>query len=94
MMGLHAQEILSYQKDGYVIPQYRLDADFLQSLQDALDDLIRKNPGVRPEKLVSAHIEGRNDEGVSGSRRFLELAMHPPIAVSYTHLTLPTTSRV
>ena len=79
MMGLHAQEILSYQKDGYVIPQYRLDADFLQSLQDALDDLIRKNPGVRPEKLVSAHIEGRNDEGVSGSRRFLELAMHPPI---------------
>jgi hypothetical protein len=78
-MGLHAQEILSYQTDGYVIPQYRLAPDFLQSLQEALDDLIRKNPGVRPEKLVSAHIEGRNDEGVSGSRRFLELAMHPPI---------------
>jgi len=34
---------------------------------------------VRPEKLVSAHIEGRNDEGVTGSQKFLQLAMHPPI---------------
>ena len=44
----------------------------------ALDDLIRRNPGVRPEKLVSAHIEGDNGEGVRGSAAFLELARDRP----------------
>jgi ectoine hydroxylase-related dioxygenase (phytanoyl-CoA dioxygenase family) len=34
---------------------------------------------VRPEKLVSAHIEGDNGEGVRGSRAFLELALDPQI---------------
>ena len=34
---------------------------------------------MRPEKLVSAHIEGDNGEGVRGSARFLELARDPEI---------------
>ena len=48
-------------------------------MRDALDALLRDNPGVRPEKLVSAHIEGDNGEGVRGSRAFLELARDPEI---------------
>jgi len=76
---LSAEDIANYQRDGYVIPQYRLEPELLKGLQDALNSLIANNPGVRPEKLVSAHIEGRNDEGVHGSHKFLELAMHPPI---------------
>jgi len=40
---------------------------------------LRENPGVRPEKLVSAHIEGDNGEGVRGSRAFLDLARDPEI---------------
>jgi len=78
-MRLSADEIAHYQSQGYVIPRYRLEPELLKSLQEALNTLIADNPGVRPEKLVSAHIEGRNDEGVNGSRRFLELAMHQPI---------------
>lgn len=88
-MGLSDLEVRSYHEQGYVIPQYRLESDFLQSLQVALNDLIRNNPGVRPEKLVSAHIEGKNDEGVQGSRRFLELAMHPPIVDRVAQLLGP-----
>ena len=76
---LSAEDIANYQRDGYVIPRYRLEPELLKGLQDALNSLIANNPGVRPEKLVSAHIEGRNDEGVHGSHKFLELAMHPPI---------------
>jgi len=45
----------------------------------ALETLLRDNPGVRPEKLVSAHIEGDNGEGVRGSRAFLDLARDPEI---------------
>jgi ectoine hydroxylase-related dioxygenase (phytanoyl-CoA dioxygenase family) len=48
-------------------------------MREALDALIRDNPGVRPEKLVSAHVEGDNGEGVRGRRAFLDLAMDPDI---------------
>jgi len=78
-MRLNELQVRDYREQGYLIPPYRLEPVFLQSLQEALDQLIRDNPGVRPEKLVSAHIEGQNDEGVKGSQRFLELAMHKPI---------------
>jgi len=77
--ALSKQDIANYHANGYVIPQYRLEPEFVKELQDALNTLIDNNPGVRPEKLVSAHIEGRNDEGVTGSQKFLQLAMHPPI---------------
>lgn len=72
-------EIAHYQQQGYVVPSYQLEPHILSRTQEALDTLIRNNPGVRPEKLVSAHIEGPNKEGVIGSRAFLALAMHPPI---------------
>ena len=77
--ALSEQDIANYHANGYVIPKYHLEPEFLKELQDALNTLIANNPGVRPEKLVSAHIQGRNDEGVTGSQKFLQLAMHPPI---------------
>jgi ectoine hydroxylase-related dioxygenase (phytanoyl-CoA dioxygenase family) len=77
--ALSPDEITLYQQQGYVIPAYQLEPQVLSRTQEALDNLIRNNPGVRPEKLVSAHIEGPNKEGVIGSRAFLDLAMHKPI---------------
>ena len=77
--ALNPSEIAHYQQKGYVIPAYQLETAVLTNTQEALDTLIRNNPGVRPEKLVSAHIEGDNKEGVIGSRAFLDLAMHQPI---------------
>ena len=79
MARLSAQEIAHYQAEGYVVPQFRLPAARVAQMRDALDALIRANPGVRPEKLVSAHIEGDNGEGVRGNREFLDLAMDPEI---------------
>jgi len=79
MGQLTAAEIARYREQGWVRPQFRLPAERVDSMRDALDDLIRRNPGVRPEKLVSAHIEGDNGEGVRGSAAFLELARDPEI---------------
>ena len=76
---LSSQQVANYHSKGYVIPDYQLEAPFLQSLNTSLNALIANNPGVRPEKLVSAHIEGDNKEGVKGSSDFLKLAMHKPI---------------
>jgi ectoine hydroxylase-related dioxygenase (phytanoyl-CoA dioxygenase family) len=73
-MPLDEAEIAHYRREGFVVPRYRLPAAEVARLRDALDDLIRANPGVRPEKLVSAHVEGDNGEGVRGDPRFLSLA--------------------
>jgi ectoine hydroxylase-related dioxygenase (phytanoyl-CoA dioxygenase family) len=74
MARLSASEIEHYRSEGWVIPQFTLSEPRVAQLRDALELLIRDNPGVRPEKLVSAHIEGDNGEGVHGSTQFLELA--------------------
>ncbi|WP_280152235.1 phytanoyl-CoA dioxygenase family protein [Piscinibacter sp. XHJ-5] len=79
MARLSGSEIEHYRREGWLIPQFTLPAQRVAQMAEALDRLIRDNPGVRPEKLVSAHIEGDNGEGVRGSREFLDLAMDPEI---------------
>ena len=71
-MPLDEVEVAHYRREGFVVPRFRLPADEVARLRDALDDLIRANPGVRPEKLVSAHVDGDNGEGVRGDSRFLD----------------------
>ena len=79
MARLHADEIAHYQREGWVIPRFRLPPARVALMVEALETLLRDNPGVRPEKLVSAHVEGDNGEGVRGSRAFLDLARDPEI---------------
>ena len=79
MARLAPPEIARYQAEGWVVPQYRLPPAKVNALRGTLDELIRNNPGVRPEKLVSAHIEGDNGEGVRGSAAFLDLARDPEL---------------
>jgi ectoine hydroxylase-related dioxygenase (phytanoyl-CoA dioxygenase family) len=79
MARLHADEVAHYRREGWVVPRFRLPAARMAAMVDALETLLRQNPGVRPEKLVSAHVEGDNGEGVRGSRAFLDLARDPEI---------------
>lgn len=79
MAYLSATERARYERDGYVIPSFRLPSARVDAMRATLDKLIADNPGVRPEKLVSAHVEGDNGEGVKGSADFLALAREPEI---------------
>ena len=79
METLSPQEIASYRESGIVIPDYRLPAAKIDALRATLDRLIAANPDIRPERLVSAHIEGKNSEGVRGSSDVLDLARDPGI---------------
>jgi len=69
----------AYARDGYLIPEYRLPDGKLARLQEALDEALAANPGVRPEHLVSIHVKGKNAEGVIGSDAFLDIARDPGI---------------
>ena len=86
MAQLQPDEIARFRSQGWVVPQWRLPAAQVATLREALDELLRRNPGVRPEKLVSAHIEQAsapgatdNGEGVRGVAAFLDLARDPEI---------------
>ena len=86
MAHLTPDEITRYQRDGWVVPRWRLPAAQVAAMREALDELLRRNPGVRPEKLVSAHVERAgapgatdNGEGVRGVSAFLDLARDPEI---------------
>jgi ectoine hydroxylase-related dioxygenase (phytanoyl-CoA dioxygenase family) len=83
MAHLSNAERSHYQTQGWVVPQFRLSAAHSGAMLAALNELIRRNPDVRPEKLVSAHIERAgnqdNGEGVRGVADFLQLAKDPDI---------------
>ena len=82
MPQLLPDEIHRYRREGWVVPSFQLPAAQVAAMREALDELLRRNPGVRPEKLVSAHVEraGRdNGEGVHGVSAFLDLAKDPAI---------------
>ena len=72
-------EIERYRQEGYVVPDSVLPPETMTELDAALEETIASNPSIRPELLVSAHIDRLNDEGVRGHRAWLELAQHPEI---------------
>ncbi|MEM8753257.1 MAG: phytanoyl-CoA dioxygenase family protein [Pseudomonadota bacterium] len=78
MAALTEAEIAAYRREGYVVPAFRLDEARVAALRDALDRVIAANPGVRPEKLISVHLEN-GSEGVKGAKAFLDLAMDADI---------------
>ena len=90
---LSAAEVQQYRTQGYLVPGLRLPPTRVNTLREALERLIRDNSGVRPEKLVSAHVVGRegqaNAEGVKGSGDFLELARDEAIVDAVEQLIGP-----
>ena len=76
---LSAKAIQQYREEGYLIPDSYLPESRLTELMAAVDRVLMANPEVRPEKLVSVHINGLNQEGVHGDEAFMELAKDPMI---------------
>mgnify|MGYP001246561868 FL=1 len=76
---LSGKEILSYQRDGFVIPKYRLNTKDLEKLKDATLDLIDTYPHIPTEGLVSPHIlyAGSNRSDIHST--FLEICKLAPI---------------
>ncbi|HQX60825.1 MAG TPA: phytanoyl-CoA dioxygenase family protein [Burkholderiaceae bacterium] len=83
MASLSEAQSTQYREQGYLIAPLRLSTERVPQLRASLERLIAANPNVRPEKLVSAHVVGKNGapnaEGVRGSQDFLDLARDPEI---------------
>ena len=78
-MKLSSSEIRQYHEDGYLIPKLSLSELKLSELKQAVERVLVANRGIRPEHLISVHIDRLNDEGVRGDQTFFELASNPLI---------------
>lgn len=85
---LSSAEVAAYRRDGIVVPRRALPAEQLARLRAALEQLLADNPEVRPEKLVSAHLE-QSAEGVKGNRALLQVARHPAVLDAVQQLIGP-----
>ena len=72
-MRLSQSELDKYHEEGYVVPDARLEDEDISRVKKAVARVISTNPETRPERLVSVHINRRNDEGIRGDSAFSTL---------------------
>ena len=54
---LRQSEINHYHDEGFLIPQLILGKSEITELNQAVDRVLDANSGIRPEQLISVHIE-------------------------------------
>ena len=74
---LSQSEINHYHDEGFLIPQITLEGSEIEELKHAVDRVLDANSEIRPEQLISVHIDRLNDEGVRGDRAFLNWQIIP-----------------
>ena len=76
---LNDAEIARFHDEGLVIPDYRIPDDLLATMRAEVDQLIARNPDVRPEQLSGAHNPWGQSARVIGSQVFLDFCRFPEI---------------
>ena len=76
---LNDTEIARFHDEGLVIPDYRIPDDLLATMRAEVDQLIARNPDVRPEQLSGAHNPWGQSARVIGSQVFLDFCRFPEI---------------
>ena len=76
---LGAAEISRYRRDGFLVPDYRLDAAVVGQMREAVDELIRIYPDMPTEGLVSPHIRYAGTGRPDIHDRFLDFCRLPAL---------------
>lgn len=58
---LSQAEIDAFQRDGFVLPEFRIPQRLVDCMRDSVDALIARNPELRPEQLVNPHLAAWNN---------------------------------
>jgi hypothetical protein len=78
---LSPEEIAAYRRDGYIVPQLRLESDDLAGLQEAVSHLVEDNPALLDQSIVGPHVPGSGVQGVKvrSPEYWKRTALHPRI---------------
>jgi Phytanoyl-CoA dioxygenase (PhyH) len=77
--GVTAQERSTYERDGLVIPNFRLDESVRVEMSRAIDELLVATMGQAPESIVCPHVTGMNNLPEEISRVWLSFCARPEI---------------
>ena len=76
---LDPDEIAHYEREGYVIPRWRLPGALLKQMRADLDDLLAANPTLGRDSMVCPHIVHGGTQGLRGDACWLEHARIPDV---------------
>ncbi len=92
-------EIGAYRRDGYAVPAgFRLDDSEIETLQSAVDRVLRDNPDAEPDRIINPHLDRGRPYRLRGNRAFhaivhdgrildmAEAVMGPDLVLLFTHL--------
>jgi non-haem Fe2+, alpha-ketoglutarate-dependent halogenase len=73
------EQVARYHRDGYVIPNFRIPDEDLAQMRRAYDELLARNPDIKPDIMLGPHLEKPGAQGVKGSREWLEFGTRPEL---------------
>ncbi len=76
---LSEAEIAAYERDGLVVPDYRLPDELLARMRRSLDELVGDNPDVPTDTMFCPHITQGGTQGLTGADAWLDYARLPAI---------------
>lgn len=76
---LSQAEVEAFQRDGVVVPEFRLPTEKLALLQELADKLIADNPQMGDEPITSPHVPGSGIQSVKSDPRWIQIPTFPPI---------------
>lgn len=87
---LSTDELETYKHDGLVIPtNFRLNSQEVTELQNAVEDVIQRNPDTPPDQLLNLHLRQGPPFNNVGHAAFGALATHPGILALVEQLLGP-----
>ena len=72
-------EVARYHDDGYIVPDFRLPAEMLDRMRDALDRLNQANPHLSGDNMLCPHLTDAGVQSLRGDPVWLEFAALPDI---------------
>ncbi len=87
---LSAQEVQSFERDGFVFPAAALDPQAATDLRRIVEDILRDNPGLCDVAVVpyTPH-RGIATEGLHGGEALFQFAIHPTVLKAVRDLLGP-----
>ncbi|MAQ80090.1 MAG: phytanoyl-CoA dioxygenase family protein [Pseudomonadota bacterium] len=73
------KELKIYQRDGLVVPHYRLDHKTVQTLRQALDILLKNNPDADQNIMICPHLKSYGPQAIQGDAIWLDIAKRSDI---------------
>jgi len=65
---LSKEEVERYNRDGFIVPQYKLSTSDIARLQELTIQMVEENPHLRDKFMTSPHVKNWGSQGLKSLR--------------------------